>query len=187
MPLWPRIEPLTDMSTSSSINKPVGTSFFEESDSREKQQLLPIGNQWLQRQLTKHGVKAFSPSTNVNDPKQRRRANEVSDPTEESFKLWSIYERRSLDNIVLDDGYILSSVPGCASRSQVGTGLIPGLKALGCSVFVTAASLRVMAPRHLGALMWQMRSISCAFSTSSIWHSKMGSTVTSSARRGGRP
>ena len=66
---------------------------------------------WLQSALAQRGVKAYLPSISVNDPKQRRPANELTDWCwGDGFKLWSTTEHRYVPSLVVG-GSRLQSMP----------------------------------------------------------------------------
>ena len=66
---------------------------------------------WLANALASKGIKAYNPSISVNDPKNRRPANEISDWCKgEGFKLWDTQSHKYLPNLSLG-GRRLSSVP----------------------------------------------------------------------------
>ena len=66
---------------------------------------------WLQSALAQRGVKAYLPTISVNDPKQRRPANELTDwCSGDGFKLWSTTEHRYVPSLVVA-GNRLNSMP----------------------------------------------------------------------------
>ena len=73
-------------------------------------------HRWLQEELTSKGIKAYIPSVSVNDPKQRKPANEISDWCKgDDFKLWS----------TRDHAYVPSLVVGNRRLQSMPTGRLP--------------------------------------------------------------
>jgi len=69
---------------------------------------------WLQQQLAARGVKAYKPGISVNDPKQRKAANELVDwCSGESFKLWDRTKNAYVPSLTLGNTR-LQSVPTSA-------------------------------------------------------------------------
>jgi len=71
------------------------------------QQRCPADCQWLLARLQEHDVRAYKPTISVNDPKQRRAVNEVTDwCSGEALKLWHVRSRRCVPGVrpVVDSG-----------------------------------------------------------------------------------
>merc|ERR1711939_810108 len=57
---------------------------------------------WLHEQLADRGIKAYKPTVSVNDPKQRKPANEMVDWCQgDGLKLWSTTEHRYVESLLL--------------------------------------------------------------------------------------
>jgi hypothetical protein len=64
------------------------------------------------QQLAKHNVKAYSPNISVNDPKQRKHANELQDWCKgEGMKLWSTETNSYVPSLELGRNTRLQSAP----------------------------------------------------------------------------
>tara|TARA_B100000945_G_scaffold318477_1_gene323398 strand:+ start:568 stop:798 length:231 start_codon:yes stop_codon:yes gene_type:complete len=71
----------------------------------------PEDMRWLHKVLITNNYKAYIPSISVKDPKNRKKANEISDWCKgEGLKLWSDKKNQFIPNTVLE-GKILHSTP----------------------------------------------------------------------------